>query len=355
MLRATIKSLLGRKLRLAMTALAVVLGVGMTAGSFILTDTALQSFDTLFGDVFKGTDVVVQATTAFEPGAAGNSGGGSERKPIPESVLPKVQAVDGVAAADGSIGGTAWIVDPATNKVVQNGGAPPIGGSWDSATTSLTVDAGGAPPSGAHEVVVDAGTALDHNLSVGQTIKVVTTTGPGEYTISGIARLGESNSLLGATLALFDLPTAQKLFDREGEFDAIYVKGDSGVSPDLLASKVAAALPSGYQAITAASAAAEQQDQVSQGLGFLRTFFLIFGFVALFVGAFIIFNTFNIVVSQRSRELALFRALGARRRQVLISVMIESAIVGFVASLGGVLAGHGPRQRARSACCPDSG
>ncbi len=339
MLRATIKSLLGRKLRLAMTALAVVLGVGMTAGSFILTDTALQSFDNLFGDVFKGTDVVVQATTAFEPGAASNSGGGSERKPIPESVLPKVQAVDGVAAADGSIGGTAWIVDPATNKVVQNGGAPPIGGSWDTATTSLTVDAGGAPPSGPHQVVIDAGTAIDHNLSVGQTVKVVTTTGPGEYTISGIARLGESNSLLGATLALFDLPTAQKLFDREGEFDAIYVKGDSGVSPDLLASKVAAALPSGYQAITAASAAAEQQDQVSQGLGFLRTFFLIFGFVALFVGAFIIFNTFNIVVSQRSRELALFRALGARRRQVLVSVMIESAIVGFVASLGGILLG----------------
>src|SRR4249920_487851 len=162
MLRATIKSLLGRKLRLAMTALAVVLGVGMTAGSFILTDTALKSFDNLFGDVFKGVDVVVQATTAFEPGAASNSGGGSERKPIPESVLPQVQAVDGVAAADGSIGGTAWIVDPETNKVVQNGGAPPIGGSWDTATTTLTIDEGGAPPSGLDQVVIDAGTALDH-------------------------------------------------------------------------------------------------------------------------------------------------------------------------------------------------
>ena len=339
MLRATIKSLLGRKLRLALTALAVVLGVGMTAGSFILTDTALKSFDSLFGDLFKGTDVVVQATTAFEPGAAGNSGGGSERKPIPESVLPQVQAVDGVGSADGSIGGTAWIVDPATNKVVQNGGAPPIGGSWDPNTTTLTVDAGGAPPAAPDQVVVDAGTALDHDLSVGQRIKVVTSTGPGQYTISGIIRLGTSNSLLGATLALFDLPTAQKLFDREGELDAIYVKGDGSVSPDQLAAGVGAVLPEGYQAITAASAAAEQQDQVGQGLGFLRTFFLIFGFVALFVGAFIIFNTFNIVVSQRSRELALFRALGARRRQVMTSVMVESAIVGLIASLGGVLLG----------------
>ncbi|MEP6758119.1 MAG: FtsX-like permease family protein [Actinomycetota bacterium] len=339
MLRATIKSLLGRKLRLLLTALAVVLGVGMTAGSFILTDTALKSFDDLFGNVFKGTDVVVQATTAFAPGAGSNSGGGSERRPIPESVLPQVQSVGGVASADGSIGGTAWIVDPVTNKVVQNGGAPPIGGSWNADTTTLTVGAGGTPPTGPDQVAIDAGTATDHDLSVGQKVKVVTSTGPGEYTISGIVRFGDASSLLGATLALFDLPTAQKLFDREGEFDAIYVKGDGSVSPDQLATQIAAVLPSGYQAITAASAAAEQQDQVGQGLGFLRTFFLVFGFVALFVGAFIIFNTFNIVVSQRSRELALFRALGARRRQVMTSVLIESAIVGLVASIGGVLLG----------------
>ena len=127
MLRATIKSLFARKLRLVLTALAVVLGVGMTAGSFILTDTALKSFDDLFGDVFAGTAVVVQAPTAFDP-TGGGGGGGAERKPIPERVLPKVEAVDGVAGADGSIGSSAWIIDPATNKVIQNGGAPPLGG-----------------------------------------------------------------------------------------------------------------------------------------------------------------------------------------------------------------------------------
>ena len=164
-----------------------------------------------------------------------------------------------------------------------------------------------------------------------------------------------SNSLLGATLALFDLPTAQKLFDREGEFDAIYVKGDGGVSPDQLAPASPPCCPTATRPSPRASAAAEQQDQVGQGLGFLRTFFLIFGFVALFVGAFIIFNTFNIVVSQRSRELALFRALGARRRQVMTSVMIESAIVGLVASLGGILARHGPRDGPRRRCCRGSG
>ena len=231
MLRATLKSLFARKLRLILTALAVVLGVGMTAGSFILTDTALRSFDNLFGDVYKGTDVVVQGTTAFQSSGQNNTGGGSERQPIPASVLPKVESVDGVAAADGSIGGTAWIVDPTTNKVIQNGGAPPIGGSWDTAITTLTIDPGGAPPVGQNQVVIDAGTAADHGIAVGQQIKVVTTTGPGEFTVSGVAHFGSSNSLLGATLALFDLPTAQKLFDREGEFDTIYVKADSGVDP----------------------------------------------------------------------------------------------------------------------------
>src|SRR5439155_26111836 len=145
-----------------------------------------------------------------------------------------------------------------------------------------------------------------------------------------------ADSLLGAKLAIFDRPTAQRLFDRAGQFDFIYVAGDEHVTPDQLAARISGVLPPGYQSITGASAASDQQDQVNQGLGFLRTGLLVFGFVALFVGAFIIFNTFNIVVTQRSRELALFRALGATRRQVLSSVLFESAIVGLIASIVGV-------------------
>ena len=344
MLRATIKSLFARKLRLVLTALAVVLGVGMTAGSFILTDTALQSFDNLFGSVYAGTAVVVQAPTAFDP-QGGGGGGGSERKPIPESVLPKVEGVEGVAAADGSIGSSAWIIDPATNKVIQNGGAPPLGGSWDANTTTLQFQPGGAPPAGPDQVVIDAGTANSHNISVGQQIKVVTPTGPGEYTVSGLVTFGASESLGGATLALFDLPTAQRIFDRAHEFDAIYIAADPGVSPAALAPRVGAVLPKGYEAITGDAAAQDQKDQIEMGLGFLRTFFLIFGFVTLFVGAFIIFNMFNIVVSQRTRELALFRALGASRRQVRTSLFVESIAVGLIGSvLGfglGILAAFG--------------
>src|SRR4249920_121615 len=167
MLRATIKSLLARKLRLVLTALAVVLGVGFTAGTYVLTDTALKSFDDLFGNVYAGIDVVVQGTSAFTPGAGGSSGGGGgqETKPIPESVLPTVQGVDGVATADGSVSGLAQIVDPATDKVIQNGGAPTIGNSWDPDTTSLEVTEGAAPTSSS-QVAIDAGTAKDHQLTV---------------------------------------------------------------------------------------------------------------------------------------------------------------------------------------------
>jgi putative ABC transport system permease protein len=323
-----------------LTGFAVVLGVGFTAGTFVLTDTALKSFDSLFGDVYKGTDVVVQAHVSFQPSVGGGGGGGvgSERNPIPADVLPTVQAVPGVRAANGDVGGLAQIVDPSTGDVIQNGGAPTLGNSWNPDVTSLNIVQGSAP-SGSGQVAIDAGTARDHHLSVGQQVRVVTSSGTGEYTISGVVRFGSSDSLLGSTLAIFDLPTAQKLFDRHGTFDFIYVAGEAGVSPGQLASRISTVLPAGYQAVTGASAASEQSKQVNQALGFLRTGLLVFGFVALFVGAFIIFNTFNIVVTQRTRELALLRVLGASRRQVLSSILMESAIVGFVASIGGIVLG----------------
>jgi putative ABC transport system permease protein len=339
MLRATIKSLLARKLRLLLTALAVVLGVGFTAGTFILTDTALASFDDLFGQAYSNVDVVVQAQQAFTPtGGGGGGGGGQELNPVPENLLPKVQAVPGVRFAEGSVQAFAQIIDPATGKSITTGGAPTIGSSWSANLSAFTLVEGAAPV-GPHQVVIDAGTAADHHLVVGQQVRIGTFAGTDAYTISGVVRFGSSKSLLGASFAIFDLPTAQRLFDREGTFDFIYVQGDGSATPEQLAERISGVLPSGYQAITGATAASEQQDQVNEGLGFLRTGLLVFGFVALFVGAFIIFNTFNIVVTQRSRELALFRALGARRRQVMTSVLVEAAVVGLVASIVGVLVG----------------
>src|SRR5881394_430264 len=156
MWRATVKSLLARKLRLLLTAFAVVLGVGFMAGTLVITDTALSSFDQLFGDVFTGTDVVVQAKTAFTPDQGGpGGGGGTEHNPIPPNLPPTVRAIPGVRAADGDVGGLAQIVDPKTGDVIANGGAPTIGNSWDPDVTTLVV-AEGSPPSGPDQVAVDA-------------------------------------------------------------------------------------------------------------------------------------------------------------------------------------------------------
>src|SRR5919201_5907293 len=174
MIRATIASLLARKLRLVLTALAEGLGVGFTAGTYVLTDTALQSFDQLFGQVYQGTDVVVQARAAFTPSFGGSGGGaGSERNPIRAELLPTVRSVEGVRAADGDVAAFAQIVDPRTGKVIQNGGAPTIGNSWDPHVTSLIVERGGAPV-GPHEVAIDEGAASAHDLAAGQAVRVVT-------------------------------------------------------------------------------------------------------------------------------------------------------------------------------------
>ncbi len=341
MWRATLKSLLARKLRLTLTAVAVVLGVGFMAGTLIITDTALHSFDGLFGEVYKGTDVVIQGKTAFRPDQGGPGGGGGQLgDPIPADVLSTVQAVAGVRAANGDVSGLAQITDPATGKSIQNGGAPTIGNSWDPEVTSLIV-AQGRAPSGPTDVLIDAGTAADHSLSVGQRLQIVSSTGSGTFTISGIGKYENSDSLLGATLAIFDLPTAQKLFGMEGTYSYIYVASDPGVTPVQLASRVQDALPKGNEAVTSASAAETQTADINKGLGFLRTALLVFAFVSLFVGAFIIFNTFNIVVTQRTRELALLRALGAGRGQVMASVLSESVLVGLVASVVGVAVGVG--------------
>ncbi len=336
MLRATIKSLLARKLRLLLTALAVVLGVGFMAGTLVLTDTATRSFDGLFGDVFSGTDVVVQGTSAFSGGPAGPGGGGAEeREPIPQSAFDDVGAVQGVAAIDGDVSGFAQVIDPETGDVVSTGGAPTIGNSWNEVANPFELRSGSAPV-GSDQIAVDAGTASLADLAVGDMVDVVTPVGGRSFQISGIVGIAGQDSLLGATLVLFDLPTAQEIFDREGQYDHLYVVGEEGVNPQVLRAAIAAALPTGYEAITGAAAADEQTEAIGEALGFLRTALLVFAFISVFVGAFIIFNTFNIIVTQRTREIGLLRALGASRRQVLTSIVIEAVLVGLVASIVGL-------------------
>jgi putative ABC transport system permease protein len=341
MWRAAMKSLLARKLRLALTALAIVLGVGFVAGTLVLTDTALSAFDDLFGDIFAKTDVVVQAETAFQEVPAGGGGGGAqERDPIPADVLDDILALPTVETADGSVSGFAQVVDPQTGDVIQGGGAPTIGTSWDEHVSPFEIREGAAPD-GPEDVALDATTAAEAGVGVGDEIQIVTPTGSDTYRVSGIVGLEDTDTIGGATVSSFDLETAQQLFDREGLFDQIFVVASEGAAAATVAGQVQDVLPDGFQAITATDAADEQAEQIRQGLQFLETALLVFAFVALFVGAFVIFNTFNIVVTQRTRELGLLRALGASRRQVFRAVLLESAVVGLIGSALGLLAGIG--------------
>ncbi len=337
MWRATLKSLLARKVRLALTALAVVLGVGFVAGTYVLTDTLDKAFDELFTTTTAGVDVVVQAKSAFTPVEGGGGGGGQERNPVPEGVARRIEAIGGVQRVVGDVAGYAQIVDPRTGKAITTAGAPTLGANWDP-LTGLVLRRGRAP-TGPGEMAVDAGTAGKYDLAVGDRVQVLFQGPSGEFTISGIVGVGELDNLLGATLSVFDTETAQRVLGRQGEFDTVNVVARPGVSPIQLRNAVAAALPKGFEVLTGADAATQSAEQLRQGLGFLRTALLVFGFVSLFVGAFIIFNTFSIIVAQRTRELGLLRALGASRRQVMVSVMGEAVAIGLAASAVGIGAG----------------
>jgi putative ABC transport system permease protein len=335
-LKAALRSVFARKVRLLLTGMSIVLGVGFMAGTFVLTDTMTRAFNDLFATSYSSIDVLVRSSNAF----TAQTSSLEEREPMPESVLADVQGVPGVAEAVGDVIGYAQIVDPATGKVIGTFGPPTAASGWND-LNGFTLKPGGAPPSGEDEVVIDAATAESHDIQVGDRVEILFEGPPGEFTVVGLAGYGDADSLFGATWALFDLPTAQLMLGREGELDSVSVVAEEGVSGAALRSDIAQALPEGVEAVTAATVTAEAQDQVSTGLGFLRTAFLVFAFVSLFVGAFIIFNTFAIIVAQRTRELALLRALGANGRQVMTSVVVEAIVVGVIASVVGVFVGVG--------------
>jgi len=342
--RATFKSLVAKKLRLVLTAISVVLGVGFVAGTYVLTDTMNAAFEQLFAQTSEASDVVVRSVSAFDAQVEGpgGGGGGDERTPVPEQVLADVLSVPGVATAVGDVQGYAQMVDPATDEVIGGVGPPTIGTNWtDLAGDILSLRGDSVPPASADEVVIDAATARNANLAVGDRIRILFQGPPGEFTIVGVAGFGDADNLGGATLAVFDTATAQEVLGKRGVFDAISVVGDEGVPASELRASVDAALPDGVEAVTSTSVADEASQALQEGLGFFRTALLVFAFVALFVGSFIIFNTFSIIVAQRTRELALLRALGASKRQVIVSVVLEALVVGLLASLLGILAGIG--------------
>jgi len=330
MRRVMIKGLLAHKLRLALTALSVVLGVGFVAGTFVLTDTLAHAFDSLFAEVNSKTDAQIRSTQKLSPEDPAEP----DRGPVPASLLEAVQRVNGVAEAGGYVQGRAVIIGK--DGKILGGQAPNFGASASNlGTLSPFSIKQGRAPKGPDEVVIDAGTAKREHFSLGDKVKIEASQ-TGTYTLVGVVGFGSADNLAGAKFALWDVPTAQRVLHRNGEFDVISVKAASGVSRAQLVTRLQPVLRGGLEAITSDVAAAQQADQVKKSLGFLSTFLLAFAAVSLFVGSFIIYNTFTIIIAQRLRELALLRALGASRRQVTRSVLAEGLLVGFFASLVGV-------------------
>ena len=341
MLRTTIAGLLARKLRVFTTSIAVLLGVAFMAGSLVLTDTIGKTFDTMFADIYDGTDGYVRGKASIA-----NEMGDESRTRLDLSVLEAVREVDGVAVAEPTVQGYAQLVGKDGKAVGNpNMGAPTFGANWsgnDDLNPFTIVD--GREPRADDEVVVDKLSADAGKLAVGDATTVLTKTGAEPVTIVGITKFGELDSPGGATFIGFTQATAERVITAPGEYNGVAVVAEDGVSQTTLRDRIASVLPDTAEVITGEQLTEENQNDLKQAMGFFGTFMATFAAIALFVGAFIIYNTFSILVAQRSRETALLRAVGASRRQVLWSILLEALVVGLVASVLGVVAGIGMAQ-----------
>ncbi len=337
MLNVIIKSLLGRKIRLFLTASAVVLGVAFVTGALVLGDTLNATFDKLFATAYSGTDVGVRGRSAFNVNAAQGGDPSTARKPVPVSVLTTIRSVEGVAQAQGDVSGFAQIVTSA-GAVVETSGAPTIGSIWLGRTSMNPYKlVRGQPPRSQGEVAIDATTAKAQKIKVGDSITVLTQSGSTKQTVSGVVGFGDTGGgLAGATVTLFDPASGPALLGTPGVFSEVLAIGDGSVDNTTLRERVARALPSDLQALTGDQLAEADSGGIKSGLKFFSIFLLVFAVIAVFVGSFIIFNTFSMLVAQRSRELALLRALGASRRQVNLSVILEALVVGLIGSTIGL-------------------
>jgi len=338
MLRATFKSLLARKLRLLLSAMSIVLGVSFVSGAFVLTDTLGKVFDELFTTVNQNIAVVVRGDKVSDVGTQTTS---VTRKEVPVSVLDEVRAVDGVADAQGNVIGIAQIIDTEGDAVASNA-APNFGFNWyESDALNFGDISQGRAPQADDEIVVNAGLAEKAGYKVGDSAPVLTDAATRKFEIVGLVTYDGKDSLAGETSIFFTEPTAHEVLDRPDTYDEVVVAADENVSQEELAERIGRIVPAGTETVTGVAYTEETTSDVKEGLGFFNTFLLVFAAIALFVGAFIIFNTFSMLVAQRTRELALLRALGASRNQVIRSVLLEAAVVGAVSSVIGLFVGIG--------------
>lgn len=341
MLRASWASLMARKLRLFMSAAAVILGVAFVAGSFIFTDTLGNSFTAITKS--SAGDVVVRGKTS-------GSGGGDEQassKTLPASVIRDLAAVPGAARADGNINDYSTFVVTTKNKLIGGQGAPGLAFNHTGGPAAHGVEASrlvtGRWPTADGEVALDSSTAKAAGYRLGDQVKFVSAGSEATFgaTLVGTHEMA-SGSALGASLTVFDTHMAQRLYLKgQDAYNDAWVTADPGISQEQLRAAVARVVPEGFEAVTGDSVSEKMASDITRGLSFVTTFLLVFAAVALIVGTFLIINTFSILVAQRSRELALFRAIGASRRQVTRTVLFEAFVVGLIGGTVGLALGFG--------------
>ena len=334
MIRAALKSLLGRKVRLLMSTFAIVLGVAFVVGSLVFSDTLNRSFTAIFASSVG--DVVVR------PEGTGRSMVTTTRT-VPAAVAERLETVDGATRVDGNVRAEGVYVIDEDGKAVGGFGPPAFGGSWNDAPAGHGLEGlsivAGREPSGPDEVVLDEATAERAGYSMGEQVRLTTATDRAtlQPRLVGLAGYEQGGSLNGATLALFEARAAQDLFLGGADaYSNLWVTAEDGLGQEDLRDRVAAELPSGFEAVTGDAAADEAATDLLEAISFLERFLLIFAGISLVVGGFLIVNTFSILVAQRSRELALLRALGASRRQVTRSVLVEAFVVGVLGSTLGL-------------------
>ena len=327
-MQVAIRGLWGRKLRTVLTALSIVLGTAMITGTFILRDQINNAFSDIFHESNKGIDVVLSKKTAF------TSDNGTVAGPLPESVIATAKTAEGVDKVEGQIQATGSIVVDG-KYVTGSGGAPNLVFSYVTEPFSNSQFIGGGPPTD-NTVAINQKLANDEHLKTGDRVKLATDTGEVPVTISGVFKLAGVSSIGGATLVVPTFHNAQQWYDRIGKTSVVYLSAQSGLSPTELKKNVEAVVPSDVKVQTGEQNADEQTSDVEGATSFLTYILLAFAGAAVFVGLFIIFNTYSITVAQRMREFAMLRTLGASRRQVMRSVLLEAALMGLVASLIGI-------------------
>ena len=333
MFRLAVKMTLARTGRLVLTSLAVILGTAFLSGTFVFRDTINQTFDRLFADVFRDVNAYVRSTTFLELDF-----GGEQRAATPVSVLETVRGVAGVTSATGDIQAFARVIGKDGEPLGSDGNGPPtFGGIASSDSAGLWSITEGRLPVGPNEVILDKATADNGEFVVGDNVRVVAVRGTREFTLVGIASYGDISSPGGATFALFDQPTASEFLLQPGFVDAILVEGDDSVSDEVLAQRINAALSADLklETLTGAEITAEVQGQIKDVLNIFSTFLIVFSYIALGIGSFVIYNVFSITAAQRLRENALLRAIGASRRQVSRALLVESTAMGVVGSVIG--------------------